>query len=59
MSFITSHLYDGTTTYVHSTFDPVACKLTNGAMFTTDSGIYLEALSVLAYGSNNQTLKKQ
>ncbi|KAK7688598.1 hypothetical protein QCA50_008136 [Cerrena zonata] len=61
MMFIQSHLYnDATTNYVESIFYPVTCQLEpNSDTSTVNSGLYLEALSVFAYKTNNDTLIHQ
>lgn len=58
MSFIQSHLYDGTTYYVKSTIDLLDCvsSPSTTAVYTMNSGLYLEALSVFAYATHNDTL---
>ena len=58
MSFIQSHLYDGTTYYVKSTIDLSNCASSpsTSAVYTMNSGLYLEALTVFAYATHNETL---
>lgn len=61
MSFIQSQLYNAVTTkYVNPIFDPNYCQLKpDNKRNSFDSGLYLEALSVFAYRTNNDTLIQQ
>ena len=58
MEFIQSHLYDGTTNYVRSTVNLSDCQVTppGQEIYTINSGVYLEALSVFSHKTDDETL---
>ncbi|KAK7688575.1 hypothetical protein QCA50_008113 [Cerrena zonata] len=59
LSFIQSHLYDSSRSYIMDIFDPVKCEFPTNDIWTANSGLYLQALSVWAYKSDNSALVQE